>query len=188
MSEHFPDRPLSQKEKFLASLAGLVTEARNIPHAEFSVLEEGYTHPVLHILCEAENNSAEVHDIYKQLGELLKKHEMEIGGNISGSKGGKFQTLIIHPTKIDGAVNWRRWVHFPDQIDKGAQIIFDKIVRERPDLALKAEQHGWDSFQKFCFLQDLAYKEGFITTDELKLLEDQSYAASHIRSSKDSGS
>jgi hypothetical protein len=87
---------------------------------------------------------------------------------------------IVHQRRINGKVNWRRWLYYPEAISREAADIVDKIVETSPELSqeVEANKKVIDSYEKYCNLIESAFETGVITKDEKAIVERQAHQVS----------
>lgn len=171
--ENFEDS--KQKEKTINEFLSDAIESARIECPKLSITKnDSRTIPSVDIYVDP---SADESEEFEKLKKIFDSNNLELGSLVG--QGGRYFEFLIHQKRIDGKINWRRWVHYPDAISQEAKTILDKIVAFSDGVALFAEQNGSDSYDKFCRLYEEAYKRGIIVKEERDCVNRELYRAAH---------
>jgi len=163
-----------EKEKALPEIIGEIinTLQSEFPDCNFSIQEGRKIGSAIFLSVRIKGVNDAV--VQRRLQELSRQYDLEMvafDGNTN---------YIVHQRRINGKVNWRRWLYYPEAISGEAAAIVDKIVETSPELSqeVEANKKVIDSYEKYCNLIESAFETGVITKDEKAIVEGQAHQVS----------
>lgn len=101
---------------------------------------------------------------------LLNSQGLELGRE--QTSGNHNVTFLILEKKIDGKINWRRWVNYPETLSEKSAALLDEVsgVVEMDSYIEKFKGDGLSKFSNFIHT---AFALGLITQQEHSEIEDQ---------------
>jgi len=171
------ERASIEKEVTAALLEKAVSEAREIMNDPDLSIDLNRAFAVLKVWFH--DKKSDVAKSLAQLKIILEENNLKFGSLVEGGGSSTARPCLfgykIDRIRIDGALNWRSWIMYPDVLTQHNQKLLDNIVNLSDDVALRAEKKGIDSMDKLWSLLDLAVKDGLITQEESREVEDQAY-------------
>lgn len=115
-------------------------------------------------------------EIRKRIERILKENNIELGG--ISSAGNWSVTYRMNQKLIDGKINWRRWIPFPENFSAENQALLDEIA-SFPEIEVRVEELGGDSLSRFSSLVKVAFNRGLINEEEKDAIERQYHRVAH---------
>ena len=113
---------------------------------------------------------------FAELKKALNTLGLEIGRMTSS--GRYDDTFFLNEKIINGKTNWRRWVHFPQNLSAKTTELLDQIAELIPNP--DEENNSFpDSYAKYIYFYNSALKQGIITKDERDSINNELYYAAN---------
>jgi hypothetical protein len=119
---------------------------------------------------------AESSDVYSVIEKVLKNEGLDYS-----LRGPNFPNLVsycVFPEFVDGKINWRRFIPYPEKFSEDNKKLLDTISTFVELNDFLREFRG-DSLHKFTRLVLKAKVEGLITENEYKNIEAEYYTVAH---------
>lgn len=114
-------------------------------------------------------------DVNIKIDRILMENNLEVD---QMSTGPRFREYRINQKFIDGKINWRRWLPYPENFKEEDKALLDEVssFREFDDLISESDN---DSLGKFTMFVRLARQKGLINDEEKRRIEMQYNQVAH---------